>query len=944
MITRDYKLSLFVLLLIVISNQVIANPINDELCDATTIPSDGSCFQGTTVDATPDYDWGSFTCSNIDESTVYFETTIATNTNSITIDINNFIGNIAVSLWTVDIDCNNDPTHLDSYCGNSSGFPITLFSIEGNLDYYIQVATAVNQESSFEICVTENHPPTNCATNDFCSQAEAISITTGQDCTNSLTGCNFGAAPSSFCFPQNGVVWYSFQSDSQANLLNLYVESTQVENPNIALFRGDCMDLIPISDCHGGSNGRVSLINYPIEANTLYHIAVGNGYGAGGVFEVCGFSSPDESFCVTESRVYVQPGSPNMGSADTGPFKPGEKVELCFEVTNFIASPPGSGNNCQWLHGIIPVFGKGWDTSSFDLSANLPPALYGGGWDWFENEITYNHQGSILTVDDIDGDGVDDICHNLDPQCPNTGISFGGILPPGWFFTAEMASGPNSGFGDGNCCNCVMGPWTFCFEATTLSFPECEADSSSLDCSVRMFTLADGETGSWAGSPSVCEADIPATFTASLNCSDLIAPPTYLETEVCNGELFSLDFSSNNPLEHYFVWDVEANNYEATSGYGQIMNQRLINETTEEIVINISVFAVEKESGFQSVPVVMPITVLPKVVSEIMDLSDPICPGACIDLISSATGGSGLFVDFSWNNNLPNGQTSNDCPTNNTSYAVTITDDKGCFDSDTLEVLIDFTYQDSFFVFQGSCDPSEVGIIVENYQNVLGCDSIVTTTTSLMPSDTSYLEGSTCDENEVGVFINILMNQNLCDSIVIETINLDLIPAIPEAPQDIVILENEPPFELSINAIPNATAYLWTVPVGVQILSGQSSTSITVDWGTIDGLVCVSSINECGSSEADCSSISIDFENSQSDLKEAVFSIYPSPAEEYINIIFRDKDSYELSMFDGLGSLVLEQISYREQAALFVGDLAAGVYWLKISKGREIFSKKVYVK
>jgi hypothetical protein len=49
----------------------------------------------------------------------------------------------------------------------------------------------------------------------------------------------------------------------------------------------------------------------------------------------------------------------------------------------------------------------------------------------------------------------------------------------------------------------------------------------------------------------------------------------------------------------------------------------------------------------------------------------------------------------------------------------------------------------------------------------------------------------------------------------------------------------------SITALPGATGYMWTVPTGAAIISGQGTTLITVDFGTTNGAVFVSGYGSC---------------------------------------------------------------------------------------------------
>jgi len=76
--------------------------------------------------------------------------------------------------------------------------------------------------------------------------------------------------------------------------------------------------------------------------------------------------------------------------------------------------------------------------------------------------------------------------------------------------------------------------------------------------------------------------------------------------------------------------------------------------------------------------------------------------------------------------------------------------------------------------------------------------------------------------------------------------------AIPSTPGSITGKEyaecNETGVAYSIDAVPGATDYTWTVPTGATIASGQGTTGITVNFGTSSGNVSVRAENDCGSS------------------------------------------------------------------------------------------------
>ena len=61
----------------------------------------------------------------------------------------------------------------------------------------------------------------------------------------------------------------------------------------------------------------------------------------------------------------------------------------------------------------------------------------------------------------------------------------------------------------------------------------------------------------------------------------------------------------------------------------------------------------------------------------------------------------------------------------------------------------------------------------------------------------------------------------------------------------------------SIAAVSGASSYNWTVPSGSSIASGQGTASITVNFPTTNGNVCVTASNACGTSASSCTTITL---------------------------------------------------------------------------------------
>ncbi|HFC00065.1 MAG TPA: hypothetical protein ENJ53_04600, partial [Phaeodactylibacter sp.] len=80
---------------------------------------------------------------------------------------------------------------------------------------------------------------------------------------------------------------------------------------------------------------------------------------------------------------------------------------------------------------------------------------------------------------------------------------------------------------------------------------------------------------------------------------------------------------------------------------------------------------------------------------------------------------------------------------------------------------------DTTYLSNTSCSPLDTGLVLTIVlQNIYGCDSLIFTQTTLLPSQNILLENTTCDPNLAGVFADTLQNQFGCDSIITQQITL----------------------------------------------------------------------------------------------------------------------------------------------------------------------------
>ena len=82
-------------------------------------------------------------------------------------------------------------------------------------------------------------------------------------------------------------------------------------------------------------------------------------------------------------------------------------------------------------------------------------------------------------------------------------------------------------------------------------------------------------------------------------------------------------------------------------------------------------------------------------------------------------------------------------------------------------------------------------------------------------------------------------------------------PAIPGGITGATTVCNAGSGNYSIAPVTNATSYTWTAPTGGNVVSGQGTNSVTVNFGSTSGNVCVTASNACGTSLASCHAITV---------------------------------------------------------------------------------------
>lgn len=143
--------------------------------------------------------------------------------------------------------------------------------------------------------------------------------------------------------------------------------------------------------------------------------------------------------------------------------------------------------------------------------------------------------------------------------------------------------------------------------------------------------------------------------------------------------------------------------------------------------------------------------------------------------------------------------------------------------------------------------------------------------------------------------------------------------------------------------------YKWTVPADAEIVSGQNSPSITVNWGTATGNITATAINSCGTSAAANKKVNISLsaltETGASDMAMVAPSagvanknlvLLPNPVSSIATLSFYAENRYEyaIRITDINGRIVLMQkgvaLPSSNQVKLDVSRFAAGAYFISL--------------
>ena len=360
-------------------------------------------------------------------------------------------------------------------------FIVTFISLYASTSIEAQTAPANNFQCKPAIMgsgLLPAAPPCGGSGGNLGSMVSISGTTTGAT-NDSLSG------PITSCYPNTSLtikdVWYQFTAfDNHVQITITSVGTTPLKDPYIAIYESannECVGLMP-RDCFSANGTGAFVMNFgPLTFGVKYYLQVASTSNSNGTFKLDVQSKNVCADCLQNSILQSYP-LPVQAA-----YPPGDSVGFCYSVIGYKQL---FGNR---LHGVVPVFGNGWDVTSFVVIKTADSADFKGRWKYLKN------------------------------------ISVKGVKYDGFFYDVGNDNDPTNNLGDQGTAATI---WTFCFtiKAKTTCGPGTD------DLSIHFNTFSDGESGS-LNTTKDCASDLDYVFKAHMSCC---AKPAgaYATTATCN--------------------------------------------------------------------------------------------------------------------------------------------------------------------------------------------------------------------------------------------------------------------------------------------------------------------------------------------------------------------------------------------------------------------------
>jgi hypothetical protein len=193
---------------------------------------------------------------------------------------------------------------------------------------------------------------------------------------------------------------------------------------------------------------------------------------------------------------------------------------------------------------------------------------------------------------------------------------------------------------------------------------------------------------------------------------------------------------------------------------------------------------------------------------------------------------------------------------------------------------------------------------------------------------------------------------NNCGTGIVRSLGVKLVPSLPSSINGDETVCTGSTESYSTGTVQGATSYVWTVPGGATILSGQGTKSITMIHSSTpssNGIITVKASNSCGLSAVRV--LAVDNLSCPRFGQTGSISLvaYPNPTHDVLNIEFvsENDETAIVKMTDAAGRLIytesLNATSGANRTSINVADFATGVYLLQLESNNKFEKLRVIV-
>lgn len=470
-------------------------------------------------------------------------------------------------------------------------------------------------------------------------------------------------------FATNPTVWMSFTADDAAVQIFTTVETSGSWSPVWTIYgsqAGDCSDLELIATggsppCSDGDNTPDLHTVAAEDVYEQYFVAISandNDVIDDPNFEFCVATTVNAIICLGELGedcgldATIEVIDREFGGDLEGPFCPGEEVEVCVD---FFYDATDSG--ADWLMGVIPTFGDGWDLQEFDPVADAP-----AGSEWIEEggmcePILQEPVPHLCTFENADGNLT--LCNSLCDVCPCApGMEEGDNLPSGWFWIT-----PGGGAGCLNDCSpgeawgigSTTSQINFCMTLVVKTFDSVEECLAANDLTFSFQTFSDGVAGCWEDPLGECLLDL-AQFGPSWEVDCNVSPPAEAEPVlICSGDEAGVQVTIEGGLNGDIIIMPDPDKPTAVEGLGEhefsggsgIIDDILENCSSDIDSAHYIAFAIVEGFNCPGLPTQIAVPVVPKLEPDPEEVVVCLPFSVELDAMDQFTGGAPGF-SYQW--------------------------------------------------------------------------------------------------------------------------------------------------------------------------------------------------------------------------------------------------------------------------------------------------------